>query len=166
MKRHAALVPLSRQHHDGLALGVFIQRDLRGGASAEVLEGLRRKALDTWELELSGHFAVEENVLFPAVRGAIPQPAVVDRLLREHEEIRAEISLLRHSGPNGLEVCLRSLRECLVSHIRYEEGVLFEAIQDSLPEPELVDLGRRIDASLPKLCARLGSAEVPSGRRS
>lgn len=166
MKRHAALVPLSRQHHDGLALGVFIERDLRGGTSAEVVEGLRRKALDAWELELSGHFAVEEDVLFPAVRGAIPEPAVVDRLLREHEEIREEITLLRNSGPNELEVRLRSLRERLVSHIRYEERVLFEAVQVSLPEPDLVDLGRRIDASLPNLCVSLGSAEVPSRRRS
>ncbi len=165
MKRHAALVPLSRQHHDGLALCVFIQRDLREGAGPEVAERLRQQALDAWDLELQGHFAVEEDVLFPEVRDRIPQPDVVDRLVREHVEIREEMAALRNATESELVPCLRSLRERLVTHIRFEERVLFEAVQESVSEARLVDLGRRIDAMLPSVCVRLGSADVvpPSG---
>ena len=160
MKRHDALVPLSRQHHDGLALCVFIERDLRGGADTEVAERLRKQALDAWELELSGHFAVEEDVLFPAVRAAIPCPETVDRLVQEHREIRAEISSLARASASELEARLRSLRERLVAHIRFEERVFFEAVQDSVSETALGDLGRRIDEMLPKVCVSLGSAGI------
>lgn len=166
MKRHAALVPLSRQHHDGLALCVFIERDLREGADPAVAERLRKQALDAWELELSGHFAVEEEVLFPGVREAIPCPDAVDRLVREHDEIRAEISCLESTGASQLTARLRSLRERLVKHIRFEERVLFEAVQDSVSEAVMEDLGRRIDEMLPKVCVNLGSADKSSRARS
>ncbi len=162
MKRHAALVPLSRQHHDGLALCVSIERDLPDGADPEVAERLRQRALDAWNLELQGHFAVEEEVLFPAVRSAIPQPDVVDRLVREHREIRDEMTGLRDASGPELVQCLRSLRERLVAHIRCEERVLFEAVQASVSESSLVDLGRRIDAMLPEVCISLGSADIGS----
>ena len=162
MKRHAALVPLSRQHHDGLALCVFIGRDLRGGAGPAVLERLRNQALDAWRLELSGHFAVEEKVLFPQVRDLIPVPEAVDRLVREHDDIRTEIALLEEARGRELEARLRSLRERLVAHIRFEERVLFEAVQNSVGEEMLEDLGRRIDEMLPKVCVSLGSADMSS----
>lgn len=160
MKRHAALVPLSRQHHDGLALCVFIERGLRGEAGREVARRLRKQALDLWDLELRGHFAVEEQVLFPGVRDKLPQPETVDRLVREHAQIEEEIDSLRQAGEDDLVRVLRALRERLVAHIRYEERVLFEAVQASVSESRLVDLGRRIDAALPQVCVSLGSAAV------
>ena len=51
-----------------------------------------------------------------------------------------------------------ALRERLVAHIRFEERVVFEALQDSMAEQDLADLGLEIDAALPRLCVRLGSA--------
>ena len=158
MKRHAALVPLSRQHHDALALGVFIRRGLCAGAGPRAAERLRRQALDVWSLELSGHFEVEETVLFPAARQAVPEPETVDRLLREHDGIREAFSALEHAGPGELESSLRVLRERLVDHIRFEERVVFEALQESMAERDLAALGLEIDAALPRLCVRLGSA--------
>ena len=158
MKRHPALVPLSRQHHDALAVGVFIQRGLRDGAGPRTAERLRRQALDVWNLELSGHFEVEETVLFPVAREAVSQPETVDRLLREHDGIREAFSALEHAGSGELESRLRVLRERLVAHIRFEERVVFEALQDSMAEQDLAELGLQIDAALPRLCVRLGSA--------
>ena len=166
MKRHAALIPLSRQHHDGLALCVFIERDLSDDAGPAVAERLRKQVLDAWELELSGHFAVEEQVLFPAAREAIQQPDTVDQLVREHDEIRAEISSLESAEGSDLVAGLLSLRQRLVAHIRFEERVLFEAIQASVSEDGLLDLGRRIDAMLPKVCVSLGSADLSSRPRT
>ena len=158
MKRHAALVPLSRQHHDGLALGVFIERDLRDRADPDAAVRLRKQVTDAWELELRGHFEVEEQVLFPAVRGAIPDSGTVDRLVREHGEIRSLIESLDSAEGIELKDRLLALRAKLTSHIRTEERVLFEAVQASLDEEALAALGRRIEEALPAACVRLGSA--------
>ncbi len=163
MKRHAALVPLSRQHHDGLALCVFIRRDLGAGAEAAVAERLRQQALDLWDLELRGHFAVEEEVLFNAVRDKVPDPGAVDRLIREHAEIGDLMASLRSASGSNLAGMLRSLGERLDAHIRFEERVLFEAVQATVGEELLVDLGRRIDDALPNACISLGSAGLARG---
>ena len=158
MKRHRALVPLSRQHHDGLALGVFIQRGLRPPADPAAGERLRRQALDLWELELRGHFEVEESTLFPAARDAIETPEVVDQLLREHDELRHDFAALERARPEQLTERLLAVRQRLVRHIRQEERVLFEAVQASMDEDELNDLGRQILEALPNVCLRMGSA--------
>ena len=158
MKRHPALVPLSRQHHDGLALGVFIQRALRPPADPAAGERLRTQALDLWELELSGHFEVEESTLFPAARDAIGTAEVVDQLLREHDELRSDFAALKRAGPEQLTERLLALRQRLVRHIRQEERVLFEAVQSSMDEDELDDLGRQILEALPTVCVSMGSA--------
>ncbi len=160
MKRHPALVPLSRQHHDGLALGVFIERGLRQGADPGEPERLRKQVLDAWEFELKGHFEVEERVLFPAVRESIPDPRAVDLLIREHQEIRQLIDSLRTADDDRLQDALLAVRSVLTRHIRTEERVLFEAVQDSLGEADLLALGRKIDEALPTACLRMGSAQV------
>ena len=132
MKRHAALVPLSRQHHDGLALGVMIQRGLLDGAgpatSAEC-ERLRKQALDLWQLEFRGHFEVEEQIVFPAAREAV-DPGLVDALLAEHEEIRQQFAALEQASEGDAGPLLGRLRDTLVRHIRTEERELFEAMQE------------------------------------
>ena len=158
MKRHSALVPLSRQHHDGLALGVFIERGLRPDKGSAAAERLREQALDLWELELRGHFEVEESVLFPTARDAIGDPELVDELLAEHEAVRGCFARLVRVEARSLPEELRDLRSRLVAHIRREEHVLFEAVQASLGEDDLVLLGRRIQDALPAACVRLGSA--------
>lgn len=158
MKRHAALVPLSRQHHDGLALGVFIERGLRGEPEAGAAARLRQQALDAFELEFRGHFDVEERILFPAVRGVLPDPAVIDQLLAEHQELRAAFASLEQAADDDPTEALLDLRERLVRHIRTEEQVLFEAIQESLTEEDLSALGKRIEETLPTVCAVHGLA--------
>ena len=160
MKRHAALVPLSRQHHDGLALGVFIRRGLQGTADAVALERLREQALDLWELELRGHFEAEEEALFPAVRDAIPAPELVDQLIAEHDEMRTLFASLKQVSDDGLQDLLREVREILVRHIRTEERVLFETVQDSLDEHAMAVLGSRIEERLSAVCVSMGSAEA------
>ncbi len=158
MKRHAALVPLSRQHHDGLALGVFIERGLRDSASPANAARLREEAVKLWELELSGHFAVEESYVFPVARASIPEPGLVDQLLSEHEELRRQFASLAQGRPDQLARLLGDLRELLVRHIRTEERVLFEAIQEHASAEDLAILARQVEEALPTLCLSLGSA--------
>ena len=161
MKRHAGLVPLSRQHHDGLALGVMIQRGLGDGAgpaSSAQCERLRKQALDLWELEFSGHFEVEERIVFPVAREAV-DPGLVDALLAEHEEIRQQFAALEQASENDVGPLLGRLRDTLVRHIRTEERELFEAMQEAMDEQRLEALGQGVADALPAVCLSLGSAE-------
>ncbi|MDE0261034.1 MAG: hemerythrin domain-containing protein [Bryobacterales bacterium] len=160
MKRHPALVPLSRQHHDGLALGVMIERGLRDGAGpadTAQLERLREQALDLWQLEFRGHFEVEEQIVFPAARQA-GQPALVDTLIAEHEAIRLQFEALERAPASEAGPLLDELRTALVRHIRSEERVLFQAMQAAMNQPQLEALGRAVSDALPTLCLSLGSA--------
>ncbi|MYB54202.1 MAG: hypothetical protein F4X77_18690 [Acidobacteriia bacterium] len=160
MKRHPALVPLSRQHHDGLALGVMIERGLRDGGGlpdTAQLERLREQALDLWQLEFRGHFEVEEQIVFPAARQA-GEPRLVDTLIAEHEAIRLLFEALERAPASEAAPLLDELRTALVRHIRTEERVLFQAMQAAMDQPELEAVGRAVSDALPTLCLSLGSA--------
>jgi iron-sulfur cluster repair protein YtfE (RIC family) len=157
VKRHPALVPLSRQHHDGLALGVMIERGLRDSAGPGQLERLREQALDLWQLEFRGHFEVEEQIVFPAARQA-GEPGLADTLIAEHEAIRLQFEALERAPASELGPLLDQLRTALVNHIRTEERVLFQAMQAAMDQPQLEALGRALSDALPALCLSLGSA--------
>ncbi|MDE0109527.1 MAG: hemerythrin domain-containing protein [Bryobacterales bacterium] len=160
MKRHPALVPLSRQHHDGLALGVMIERGLRDDADpadTAQLERVREQALDLWQLELRGHFEVEEQIVFPAARQA-GEAGLVDTLIAEHEAIRLQFEALERAPASEAGPLLDELRNALVRHIRTEERVLFQAMQAAMDQPQLEAMGRAVSDALPTLCLSLGSA--------
>ncbi len=158
MKRDAALVPLSRQHHDALALGVMIDRALNGLANADRVRTLRDDALQLWEFELRGHFEVEETVVFPSARDYLPDCGIVTALLADHEAIRGLIGSLDQAAENEWPSLLSTLRIRLVRHIRIEERVFFQAVQEHVPSAALAALGEAIDNALPFACIRLGSA--------
>ena len=68
MKRHAALVPLSREHHNGL---VIAQRLILGRSTnprspwPSAAQGQVERLLRFFQEELQPHFKFEEGQLFP-----------------------------------------------------------------------------------------------------
>ena len=149
MLRDPSLHPLSHQHQHGLALCVIIRRTLDEDASPATMQDLASKVKAAWEIELEAHFSVEEQILFPAVKGRIDEPELVDQLIAEHREIEARIRDLL-AEPDELR--LRGLATLLNDHIRAEERRLFEQIQEHLNPEELAALGRRLDARIAKVC--------------
>src|SRR5580658_7314997 len=93
MLRDPSLIPLSHQHHNGLAMCVLTRRSLSEDSSEANVARLARKVIDRYELELVNHFEIEEQVLFPAC-GAMP---LVAELLAEHRGIEALILELRNA---------------------------------------------------------------------
>ena len=55
MRRDPSLIPLSHQHHNGLALCVLTRRSLGADSSPENLATLARRVIDRYELELTNH---------------------------------------------------------------------------------------------------------------
>jgi hemerythrin-like domain-containing protein len=144
MLRDPSLIPLSHQHHNGLALCVLTERSLRDDTSPANVAKLARKAIDRYELELSNHFEIEEGVLFPAVESAL-----IPGLIADHRQIEALIGRIRVEPTADL---LLEFAALLRTHIRREENELFEEIQRRLPRDLLDSLGKEIDAKVVRIC--------------
>jgi hemerythrin-like domain-containing protein len=142
MLRDPSLIPLSHQHHNGLALCVLVRRSLAADGS---VENLAKRVIDRYELELINHFEIEEQVLFP-VCGPMP---LVDELVADHRRIEALVDRIRRAPSAALleEFCL-----LLSGHIRREESQLFEQIQRELPRDVLRRAGEEIDRRAVRIC--------------
>src|SRR3977135_3137749 len=126
MLRDPSLVPLSQQHHNGLALCVLARRSLSADSSAENVARLAARVIERYELELANHFEIEEQVLFPAC-GPM---AMISELLAEHRTIEA---LVNELGTAPSAALLEEFCTLLTRHIRREENELFEQVQHALP---------------------------------
>jgi hemerythrin-like domain-containing protein len=145
MLRDPSLIPLSHQHHNGLAMGILIRRSLSADSSAGNVEKQAQRAIDRYELELLNHFEIEEQVLFPACAS---MPLIVE-LLAQHRAIEAFIAQLRVAPSVSV---LEQFCELLTKHIRLEENELFEQIQLALPRDVLERLGSEIDRRAVRIC--------------
>ena len=138
MKRHPALVPLSDDHHHELVQA----RRLRSAADAGPAERLAAGTayVELFFTETVEHFRREEDELFPVYLGREgADPALVERVLREHMELHGLARTLRAAVAAG-DVPAETLRELgtlLSDHVRLEERELFEAIQRVIPSSEL-----------------------------
>jgi len=149
MLRNPALIPLSRQHHDGLALCVLTRRGLAADRSAENIARLAKRAVDHYELELAGHFRIEEQTLFPEVERRLGPLPLVAELVAQHREMERLIEVLRGAPAGAL---LEQLCEVLTAHIRREENELFETLQARLPAEVLRELGAVIANRAARVC--------------
>ncbi len=144
MLRDKSLVPLSRQHQHALALCVRINRAAL--STAEELEAWQAEIQQHFEQEIQHHFAAEEANLFPVARQYPQLAGLVDELLSEHEVLRAYFAkaTARSLDQQGL----RQFGEALSAHIRKEERLLFEGIQECLKPEELAQAGLALDRTL------------------
>jgi quercetin dioxygenase-like cupin family protein len=110
VRRHPALVPLSHDHHETLVAA----RALRRGD---------RSRLDQLRPELERHFREEEELVFPLLGGLDPAPPELAEACVQHAQIRARLD-----EPD------EELGELLEAHVRLEERVLFELVQEVAAE--------------------------------
>jgi len=149
MLRDPALIPLSQQHHNGLALCVLTERALADDRSEATIRKLARKAIDRYEIELSNHFGIEEQVLFPLIARELGKMAMIGELVADHRAIEEMIDQMR-SAPS--EELLEKFCALLRSHIRREENELFQDVQSRLPKDLLASAGKEIDARAVRVC--------------
>ena len=150
MKRHESLVPLSRQHHDALVLA---QRLILGRSTAPRAPWPtdRRRQVDLLiqfvEATLEPHFDAEETHLFPAVVEHVRDGVeLIHDLVREHDDMRAQVRDLRRDPTTRLDERLPAFGESLRRHIRAEERVLFERIQQEMTPAQLDALAASLSA--------------------
>jgi len=137
LKRNDALVPLSREHHQGLLLCGKIKTGLSKNVEPE---RIKRYADWFYAEHLTPHFAEEENALFPILGN---DNALVTRAIQEHRELEKLFA-----DNSNVEHTLRSIADLLDKHIRFEERELFELIQRTATEEQLQALTKH-DAPQP-----------------
>jgi iron-sulfur cluster repair protein YtfE (RIC family) len=149
--RHPCLVPLSHDHHHGLALALRCRKQALGRLKPMGAEGLRQRAeefRDFFSKELIPHFRAEEEVLFPQMRAHLPvSAAMIDDLLDDHETIRQAIPQLEKES--GLGKLLFDLGDLLERHIRKEERELFPLLEQHAGELD-------VDSLADEICQTLG----------
>ncbi|WP_026810147.1 hemerythrin domain-containing protein [Arenibacter latericius] len=131
IKRHKAMQPLSREHHQGLLLSWKIRTGISKGVAAE-----RIKTYLNWfyTTHLVPHFEAEEKLIFPIlgndhelVKKAIAQHRRLERLFNTSTDLDRTISLIE---------------EELEAHIRFEERILFNKIQTEANEQQLETIAK------------------------
>lgn len=137
MKRHPALAPLSRDHHDALVLAQRLRR-----AGEQDAGDAATAFLEHWLEEERLHFRLEEEVLLPAYAayGNPDHPAVI-RTLLDHVRIRRDVERLAEGANPEF---LHELGGRLAEHVKHEEHELFPLVEQTLPEPALAQLGERL----------------------
>ena len=144
--RHASLIPLSQDHHHGLALALRCRKQALGQMKPMGADGLRERAkefLDFYTSSLVPHFQAEEEILFPLLRRAVPgSTEMIDELVRNHTEIRQAIPRLEAGA--GLAKLIFDLGDLLERHIRKEERELFPLFEQHVEGAKSVDAGKEI----------------------
>ena len=144
--RHASLVPLSQDHHHGLALALRCRKQSLGQIKPMGAEGLRERAkefLTFYVSNLVPHFRAEEEVLFPLLSSTVPgSKEMIDELVRDHAQIRAAIPQLE--AGTGLAKLIFDLGDLLERHIRKEERELFPLFEQHVKGAKVETAGVEI----------------------
>lgn len=133
MKRDHRLRGLSSEHHHALVLARWVSRRAPEW-SAGAGEALGKR----FAAELAPHFAVEEDVLLPALLAA-GAGELVDRTLADHAALRGQCQ--RAADGDGESAAAFASR--LTAHVRFEERELFPACERLLPAEVLERVGER-----------------------
>lgn len=138
LKRHPALVPLSKDHHFGLLLCWKI----RTGAKTGVAPGRIAAYVEYfYEHHLKQHFQEEEEYIFSLLGANDEKRKKAEQQHRRINRLVEKLALI----PERRDVTLGQLEEELEAHIRFEERELFPYLQNILSSRELEELQARID---------------------
>lgn len=136
MKRHPALIPISREHHDSLILARLLQKDAPPYKGLPLdIEGKAVYALDFYKNKLISHFIAEEKIL-PLVKGLnLEIDVLISEILKEHDRFHSSFNSI--NTQNNMADHLDKLGKDLELHIRKEERQLFPLIQENCSEQVL-----------------------------
>lgn len=142
MKRHEALVPLSREHHQLLILAQVLKQDVPAFRNMpDTPETQRNYALERYQQILSPHFRWEEEVLLPlAEKYGDKLQRMAQQVRDEHAALREAFDRLVDATAEDLPQQLDLLGRQLAAHVRFEERRFFEKLQETLPDSAWISM--------------------------
>lgn len=136
IKRSAQLVPLSREHHDGLLFAWKLRQGLANGTG---LETLKSYCTWYWNNHIKQHFHHEEDILLKYIPS---DNALARQLKEEHDNIR-ELILSINDKPDAITIGM--LADFIPRHIRFEERALFSYLEQNLTAGQLDDIFSQLE---------------------
>jgi hemerythrin superfamily protein len=109
---------------------------LTGGLVSQLIEAL------------SVHAAVEEQIVYPAMREALPDGETKVRdAIADHQKVKDTLAVLEQLAPIDDEVLstVKALAKDVRAHVAEEESELFPRLAEALDEQKLQDMGRAIE---------------------
>ena len=139
-----AIALLTTDHAEVEEMFKQIESLPEGEARSEAVAGAVR--------ELSVHAAIEEQVLYPAMRKALPDgDHLVQEAIEEHQAVKETLAAIeRADSPSERDPHLVSLIGNVRHHVDEEETELFPKLRASITTSELQELGAKL-ASAKKL---------------
>lgn len=144
-KRHPALIPLSHDHHHGLALALRCRKHSLGQLNPgdpAAMEACAAEARRFFNENLAAHFEAEETVLFPLMTALEESRELVTRLQDDHRKFRTMVA--RAGDATGRRKFLFDFGDLLEQHIRSEERQLFAAFEMHILEADAERAGVEI----------------------
>ncbi len=150
--------PLRRDHRRVVAHLEELETVMEARGRRAVAERPLRDLVAHLEPLFATHMQAEDDLLYPALRRALPEAAgSIDALREDHRELRSLLGALamRLEQPRSgvrdeqLRVLARDFIDLLRLHIRKEEGVVFTVASRVLHEDELATLVHRIEQVRP-----------------
>lgn len=126
IKRHKGLQPLSREHHRGLLLSWKIRSGLKKEVS---IERIKSYCDFFFKEELIHHFNTEELHIFTLLES---DDELVKKALADHRKLK-RLFMQKQADMKTIV----AIEEELEKHIRFEERVLFNKIQEEASEKQL-----------------------------
>lgn len=123
MKRHPALVDLSRNHYKALKWARDAGLAARTGDPAQI-EAVAGQVVEAFASEFLPHFQTEEAGILGLLARA-GERDLVERALSDHADLRAIATALEAPDAQTLQ----RFSERMAAHVRFEERQLFEAAQ-------------------------------------
>jgi hemerythrin-like domain-containing protein len=145
MKRVEALQPLSHQHHNSLMACLLLKKGIANNTSPSTLNDFLSKF---FREDIEPHFEAEEKHLFPLVDQF--KPAYAKILRSDHMLLRVLASRF-HDQAATLDY-LGTYVNLLENHIRFEERVVFNFLQERLNPHAQAELHSRLSALKAKKC--------------
>ena len=136
-----AIQLLTTDHAEVEQMFVTIEASPDGTGVDDAVEGVIR--------ELSIHAAIEEQILYPAMRKALPDgETLVQEAIDEHQEVKETLAAIeRADSPAERQPLLLSLIADVRHHVDEEETELFPKLQASIGREELQDMGGKLAAA-------------------
>jgi hemerythrin-like domain-containing protein len=109
----------------------------------------RDRLVETAVRELSVHAAIEEQVLYPAMRRSVPNGDVlVEEAIEEHQQVKDTLAAIERShGPAERDPLLVQLMGNVRHHVEEEEGELFPLLRSSIGADRLRTMGSELAAA-------------------
>ena len=139
MIRHPALNPLSRDHHQALAIALKLAR-----SDADTAADVQDAFLRYWLSHGREHLRAEDDTILPTfAEHTDPRHPLIARVLLDHLLIRRYAARIERK-PEEPIWALRELGALLSDHVRLEERELFPLVEDRVPPDELARLAEAL----------------------